>query len=208
VPNETKRESRGFLYKLWDSEIFVRNRPRTLSIGERGDKEEVALEDQADAYLSVTDTWCVAPSGKQFAWVPWNESRCPTGEQFYACNKTILWWAYYMKLPKIQIFCDGGTHRSVTVFGAFLMTYFSPGDREEIVRSRIPVNQDLADPKLIEVVCDPLDYVEKYLEMNPSDALLFRAMGKNYMGRLEDYAADIYRDVKERYASNNGSRAD
>lgn len=197
------REGRGYLYRVWDSEIYVRNRPRSLSISERKDGE-IVPEDLADAYLSVTDTWCVGPPGVPFTWIPWNEDRYPTADLFYGVNKTLIWWTHYMKLKRIQVFCDGGTHRSVTVFGAFLMTYFQRPDYEKIVRERVPVNQEEMTQKgLVDSICQPIEYIEGYLDKFPQDRLLFAAMRSNYMGRLDDHCRQIYRSVAERYGRKN-----
>jgi hypothetical protein len=192
----------GFIYKVRESEIYVRNRPKCLTIGEaeykNPKKQKVAAVDQADAYLSVTDSFCIAPPGKQYMWFPWNEGRQPIAEMFYATNKTLNWWTHYMKLKKIQVFCDGGTHRSVTVFGAFLMTYFTRAEYDQIIKDRVPVNYE---PKHHHTA-HPMDYLESYLKTFPSDRLLFQAMREDYMGRLDNHCRNIFDQVKERYADN------
>jgi hypothetical protein len=107
-----------------------------------------------------------------------------------------------VKVPKIQIFCDGGTHRSVTVFGAFLMTYFDKHERQKIVDDRIALQKyDYTDEQL-KGYADPLEYIEGYLEEFPADRLLFESMKKDYMGRLDGHSGEIYRIVKKRYADN------
>ena len=212
---EIKKESardHGFIYTLpfrdsakyeggkdWDVQVYVRNRPKSFEIGAKTYHEA----DQADAYLSVTDTFTVAPTGKNFVWMPWNEGRHPTPELYYACNRTLIWWSHYMKLPTIQVFCDGGSHRSVSIFGAFLRTYFTKSQAADIVAKRVPKFDDY-EIKDRSTWCDPLEYIDSYLETFPSDRLLFKAMGKDYLSRLDTYCDDVWKQVKERYADNKG----
>ena len=101
----------GYLYQVEDSEIFVSSRPKRFTSDKTGY--------DPDAYLSVTDTFCSPIVGKILMWFPWNEGRKPIPECYYATVRTLIWWVEKLRLPKIQIFCDGGTHRSVTVFGAY-----------------------------------------------------------------------------------------
>lgn len=209
--NEEDAHDHGFIYtlpfkersfgsepaKTWEVKVYVRNRPRSFDIGAK----HYNSADEADAYLSVTDTFCVPPVGKPFVWVPWNEGRMPTPELYYACNKALIWWTHYAKLPYIQVFCDGGTHRSVSVFGAFLRTYFSPKEAEDIVSKRTP-NFGNYEHKDHSNWAQPLEYIDKYLDDFPADRLLFKAMGKDYLSRLDNYSDEVWKQVKERYADN------
>ena len=129
-----------------------------------------------------------------FAWFPWNESRMPIPELYYACNRVLLWWVHYQKTPKIHLYCDGGSHRSVTVFGAFLLTYFKE-DAEKIVANRTSLRRELAT----EDNSNPLTYIRTYLEDFPEDALLFKAMGSEYIGSLETHCNSIYERISKRY---------
>ena len=189
---EDKSYENGFLYKVNESEIFVSGRPKGLF------SVKVSSYD-ADAYLGVTDSFCSIPVGKMFVWFPWNEGRMPIPEMYYACNKALIWWVQYKKVPKIQVYCDGGTHRSVTVFGAFLLTYF-PSEAKKIVAERTALGRVQDDAS------NPLEYIEGYLNDIPEDRLLFKAMGENRLGSLESHSSDIYREVKKRYGEdrNNG----
>lgn len=181
-----------FSYKVWDSEVIVRNRPHKLIIGEKDFKDE----DRADAYLSVTDTWVDLPNDRPFVWLPWNEGRDLTPDHIYGVNRSLLFWTYYKKLKSIQFFCDGGTHRSVSLFGSFLITYFNREEREEIVKNRVATNE-LTEH--FEDQSNPLEYIEGYLEKYPADRLLMVAMGNDYMSRLEVYMEDVYNQIKVRY---------
>lgn len=178
----------GFYYNVLDSTIFVRNRPKSLEIN----SEKLLDVDIADAYLSVTDSFVTPIKDKIFAWVPWNESRKPTPEFYYAVNKILNWWVFYQKIPTIHLFCDGGTHRSVTAFGAFLRTYFTDDAAKEIVK------QNESAP----CWSNPLSYIDRYLEEEPIDRLLFRAMNKDRLGRLEHFTKDIHQYAKSRYGEN------
>lgn len=183
-----------FMYKIGGTEIVVRGRPKHLEIGAKTVEED----DPCDAYLSVTDTFVVAPQGKIFVWFPWNEGRSPIPEMYYATNRVLHWWIHYQKLKRVCIFCDGGSHRSVTVFGAYLRTYLKSDQARDVVAARV----DLAgkEPEAAVSWAQPLEYVDSYLRQHPADALLFKAMSEDYLGRLDNHSSNIYRLVKERYA--------
>ena len=148
----------------------------------------------------------IPPQGKHFAWFPWNEGRQPIPEMYYATNRVLNWWIHYLKAKNIQIFCDGGTHRSVTVFGAYLRTYHTNREAEEIVKNRVEKLHDSFDPTKTypehATWAQPLDYIDSYLEKFPADRLLFRAMGNDRLGRLDCHSRGIYDLVKERYGDN------
>jgi len=184
-------EDSGYIYKVGDSEVLVSNQPRKLF----GHGSDISKNYDADAYLGVTDSFCTIPVDKMFMWFPWNEGRQPIPEMFYACNRALLWWVHYKKIPKIHLFCDGGSHRSVTVFGAFLLTYFAYCAKD-IVAARVNYNRDGGDS-------DPLEYIGSYLQTFPEDRLLFKVMGEDYLSRLEVFTQAIYRRVKDRYGDNN-----
>lgn len=196
------RSSKGFTYKVKDTSVFVRNRPRSLEI----DCKKFKDEDKADAYLSVTDTFCFAPKGKPFVWVPWNEGRKPTPEQYYAVNRALLWWIHYKKLKKVHIFCDGGTHRSVTMFGIFILTYFNSREAEYIISKRIeadPLPKNNKYWRDTSKDARPIEYAESYLNERPEDRLLLAAMGKDKLGRLDTHCLNIFDTVKKRYFNDN-----
>lgn len=186
------RDAWGHIYKVNETEVFVRNRPRSLEV----DCTNFKSEDIADAYLSVTDTWVKPPEGKPLVWMPWNEGRKPTSELFYAVNRSLIYWIHYRKLKSVHLFCDAGTHRSVTVFGAFLLTYF-PEDARNIVMQRKYVTR--GDDEGSPTWADPLEYIESYLKEFPEDYLLFKVMGNNYIGRLEEQTGSIYERVRKRF---------
>jgi hypothetical protein len=208
-----EQPAHGFIYKvphrrgtqeLQDTftEVFVRNRVYSLEM----DANEFRDEDKADAYLSVTDSFVAAPKDKPFVWVPWNESRKPHPELYYATNKMLNWWINYQRLPRIQVFCDGGSHRSVTIFGAYLRTYYKSYEADKIVAERVTVDPWSDVPKGYDhtKISQPLEYIDGYLEEFPADRLLFKAMGNDWLGRLEGFSQDIYELVKKRYAKHDG----
>ena len=195
LPPEFKQLPHGVIYQVNDTSIFVRNRPYSLECHVE-EKEEI---DKADAYLSVTDSFVVPPVGKPFVWFPWNEGRHPIPEMYYATNRVLNWWVLYQKLKRIQIFCDGGSHRSVTVFGAFLRTYFTDRQAREILSKAVQVNPYPDSEVDLRVECDPLVYIDEYLEEFPADRLLFKAMQRDRLGRLDGHSKGIYRLVKARY---------
>jgi len=203
-PEKEKKFTFGFKYQVRDTTVYVRNRPskRMLTI----DCERFVDEERADAYLSVTDTFVTPPKSKPLVWIPWNEHRLPTPEQYYGANKTLNQWIYYNKLKKVSIFCDAGTHRSVTIFGIYLLTYFSRKEAEEIVKNRVDfISYNKGDdPKDYSGIANPLEYAEGYLNRNPVDRLLLDMMGKDYLWRLDMLSQQIVKTVKERYADNRG----
>jgi len=180
----------GFIYKVKESEIFVSNRPRHLFGDSLGESNF-----DADAYLGVTDAWPISPKNKILVWFPWHEGRMPIPEMYYACNRSLIWWVHYQKLPKIQIYCDAGTHRSVTVFGAFLLTYF-PDEAKNIVANRIGVGRSDDNS-------DPLEYINGYIRDIPEDRLLFQAMGHDFLGHYETFSKNIYDSINIRYGINH-----
>jgi hypothetical protein len=148
-----------FQYKVRESTIVVRGRPKQLTAG--GEHFTGQAPEGFDAFLCVTDTFIVAPPGKILMWFPWNEDRKPIPELYYACNRALNWWTHYEKLKNIMVFCDAGTRRSVTVFGAFLMTYFDKTEREKIVQERIALKKyDYADAQLA-TYADPLSILNR-----------------------------------------------
>lgn len=183
----------GFIYQVGETTVIVRNRPKSFEM----DANKFDEDDRADAYLSVTDSFVVAPMDKPFVWVPWNEERYPTIEQYYACNRVLIWWIFYMKLKKVQIFCDAGTHRSVTVFGAFLRTYYNK-TAEEIVASRVEFNP-FPGERDTSTWSHPLGNIDSYLEKYPEDRLLFEAMNRDKLGRLDAHCKYVFDTVRKRY---------
>jgi hypothetical protein len=186
-----------FKYKVKNTEVIVAGRPKKLSDG----GEQLSNDQEADAYLSVTDTFMVAPQGKIFVWFPWNEDRSPIPEMYYAVNKVLSWWIFKQEIKKVMVFCDAGTHRSVTVFGAFLTTYFDTFERKEIVASRECLSRYEYTDEQLKRYADPLQYIGTYLEDFPQDVLLFKAMAGDHLGRLDGFSREIYNLVKERYGA-------
>lgn len=189
-----------FSYQVRESTVIVTGRPRKLTAG--GEDFTGEADADIDAYLSVTDTFVVPPKDKIFCWFPWNEGRKPIPEMYYATNHVLNWWTHYQKLKRVQVFCDAGTHRSVTVFGAFLVTYFDKHEREKIVRERVALKKYEYTDEQLAGYAHPLEYIETYLEDFPADRLLFRAMKRDYLGRLDGHSKEIYDIVKERYGDN------
>ena len=178
------REERGFKYRVGETEVHVRNRPTRIIM---------SLDPpEASAYLSVTDSWVSPATGVTHMWFPWNEGRQPTGEMFYATNRVLDFWIRRQKMKRVDIFCDGGTHRSVTVFGAFLKTYYTESEAQAIVDARSDLSGDNNH-------CNPLEYVSRYMDDLPSLALLFRCMRRDQMSRLDVIAEAMTREVTELY---------
>lgn len=173
---------RGFIYRVENSDVFVSNRVQDADCW------------PADAYFSVTDTFVQPVEGKPFVWHPWNESRKPTPELYYACNKVLYWWLHKQKYQKIRLFCDAGSHRSVTVFGIFLMTYHGK-EAAEIVQNRVSFAGKDDDKEW----ANPLLYAGKYLQEIPEDNIFLKLMRDEPLLRLDYYFSRVEELVKNRF---------
>lgn len=78
-----------------------------------------------NGWLTVTDTYVEYPPQTNHYWFPWKEQ----SENFpdtvlFGSLKILNYWINELKLPRIYIHCDAGTHRAPSVFGAFLFAYY------------------------------------------------------------------------------------
>ena len=77
-----------------------------------------------DGFLVVTESYIEYPINKNVRWFPWKEITEKFADTtLFGSLKTLNHWINELKLKKIYIHCDGGTHRAPSVFGAFLYAY-------------------------------------------------------------------------------------
>lgn len=124
-------------YFVNKTEVVIGRRP---NIGEGISKK---LFDSFDAILSVTETYLAYPVDKLTAWFPWKEIRehCPDYVLFSSL-KTLNYWINELKLKKVYIHCDLGTHRAPTIFGAFLYAYYENSSLDIIEKRKIKLGKD------------------------------------------------------------------
>ncbi|MCX9024672.1 MAG: hypothetical protein OIN85_01085 [Candidatus Methanoperedens sp.] len=144
---------RSTTYKVGDTVVHVAGRPDYRP--EAIDKNYLA---KVYAWLSVTDRFVPPPPGAYSQWSPWIENGPPDMEVLFTCLKVLHYWIDELKLPEVVIHCDAGTHRSVTVFGAYLRTYH-PEKAQEISDNFTMLNRDHRS--------DPLEYWDSYVEECP-----------------------------------------
>lgn len=158
------RPIRAAQYKVGDTVVYVAGRP---DYERQGTSELIDLTD-VEGWLSVTDRFVPHPLGHQ-AWHPWRESGPPKPEVLFGTLKTLHYWIDELKLSKVFIHCDAGTHRSVTVFGAYLDTYHSD-------EARPIVDAKVLHGRSPEHWSDPLLYWNSYVEEFPELKLLTEAI--------------------------------
>lgn len=140
------------LYKIGETEILVGSRPDRCIF-------DYQLSSSIDAILSVTESHIPHMYQSKHQWSPWNEDGKPTPECIFCAVKTLAEWIITLKLKRIYIHCDAGTHRAPTIFGLFLLSYF-PDSAREICDGFLPVNRTshAINPS------DPLTYAKTYID--------------------------------------------
>lgn len=113
-----KFDLRYSAYKVDQTEVIIAGRPDSID-NRHLDKTFI---ESVDAWLSVTDRFIEYPVTR-YQWFPWQENGPPQNEVLYGSLKTLHYWIDKLKLKRIYIHCDAGTHRSPSVFGAYLCTY-------------------------------------------------------------------------------------
>lgn len=83
------------------------------------------------AWLSVTESYIVYPIEANVRWFPWKEHVEPLPDHvLYGSMKMLNYWINELKLPRVYVHCDLGTHRAPTILGAFLLGYYSSKAKE------------------------------------------------------------------------------
>lgn len=145
-------------YVVGNTTIYVGGRPDYRPEGI--DKDFVS---SVEGWLSVTDRFIAYPPTAVSAWFPWRESGPPSPEVLYGTLKTLNYWIKELRLKTIYLNCDAGTHRSPSVFGAYLSTYY-PDEVEKIVASVVLHNKNPEHHSCPKKYWD--SYVVQYPELN------------------------------------------
>jgi hypothetical protein len=159
-------------YQVDDTEVLVG--PRLDGMGCDPD-----FFKSVHGWLVVTEGWVEYPISANVRWFPWKE----TTENFpdtvlFGSLHTLHHWIKQLKLPRIYIHCDLGTHRAPSTFGAFLRAFYSPVEATKIVDQReVYNNQALGyedDQKRLN--SHPLEYIDSKFEADPKLPYLVRAI--------------------------------
>lgn len=151
----SKKRVRAASYKVGETTVFVAGRPDYNSSCD----SEFDL-DEIDGWMNITDRFVPQPEWTYQAWFPWRESGPPSPEVLHGSLRTLHYWIDQLKLKHVFVHCDAGTHRSVTVFGAYLLTYH-PEEAEAIAKGRTLYGKEEAFHS------DPIEYWTSYIEQYP-----------------------------------------
>lgn len=105
----------GAIYKIGSTEIFIGNRP---DLG-----TNISFFNSIDGWINVSDRIVCYPKNSLSQWSPWNEDGSPQYETIWSILKTLNYWISDLKLQRIYMSCDAGTHRAVSMFGFYLIAY-------------------------------------------------------------------------------------
>ena len=137
------------------------NEDTVVMIGARPDFSGTTPEffKSVNGWINVSDRIVRYPPNVSTFWFPWNEAGEPSLEVIFSCLKTLNYWINELKLPRIYLSCDGGTHRAVTLFGFYLLAYHK--ENAASINATYKLTQR-------EHWSDPLEYAESYLKRNPT----------------------------------------
>jgi protein-tyrosine phosphatase len=184
-----EKDSQNLTYAVYqvtpETQVLVGNRPNF-----NGTTAEFVNE--VEGWINVTDRLVRYPSHVRSFWFPWNEAGYPSVEAIYGVLKTLHYWVDELKLKKIYIHCDGGTHRAVSMFGFYLIAYHS-SRQVEINNSRVLVNR--------EHWSNPLEYAASYLSEMPDIEAIIKSLplsddDTQYGHSLEDYLRENVGEAK------------
>lgn len=110
-----------------------------------------------DGWINVSDRFVRHEKNVNNLFLPWNEGGQPQIEIIFSFLKTLDYWINELKLKRIYISCDGGTHRAPSMFGFYLLSYEKLKAKEINNNYRL-VNRDHWS--------NPLEYANTYLKQN------------------------------------------
>ena len=148
--NKEKTDLRYVKYTVSGTAFYVGARPDTYN----------ATKDFCSdmLWLNVSEEYLLYPS--EHAWLPINEGKGMTVETVFGCLHTLHNW--FSRSKKIYIHCMGGTHRSPSIFGLFLLSF----QNKKFIESKEVVGY--THPS------DPLEYAATYMEREPEIAYLIK----------------------------------
>lgn len=175
-------------YKIGDTVIMVGLRPNMYGT-------TTDFYNQIGGFINVSDRFVRHRADKVNVFYPWNEGGIPTYETIFAVLKTLHYWIDELKIPKVYIHCDGGTHRAVTMFGFYLLSYHSQ-DCEAINNSY--------ELKGREYWSNPLEYGRGYFKDIPAIEEFLKALKESkddvqYGDSFEDFLNRIGKDTFKHY---------
>lgn len=143
-----------------------------------------------DGWISVTNNVCFFHKPTDFMWFPWNEENHCLPETFFGVIMTLLYWEMAGK-RRFYIFCDAGTHRAPTVFGAYLWALFDLRTRHDVVAKHELIGR--------EHLSDPLEYIGFHLEDVPEDGRFLKQCRHGPLNSLESIVRQTQNTFDRRY---------
>lgn len=175
-------------FKIKDTEVIIG--PRLISKG-----TDPAFFKSIDGFLVVTETYIEYPPNANVRWFPWLEGTKEFPEEvLFGGLKTLNNWINELKLNKIYIHCDLGSHRAPSILGAFLKAYFTDQESNEIIN-----NADISHAqnyywKFDQLMNHPLKYIETKFQLVPTLPYLIQAIIAN---PNNDLSTILSRDLQE-----------
>lgn len=132
-----------------------------------------------EGWLVVTEGWVEYPITANVRWFPWKEStdNFPDTTLFGSLH-TLHHWIKQLKLKRIYIHCDLGTHRAPSTFGAFLRAFYSPVEATKIINERVVHNNQVLgyENEHKKLNSHPLEYIDGKFTSDPKLPFLVRAI--------------------------------
>lgn len=155
-----------------------------------------------DGWLVVTESWIPYPLSANVRWFPWKElSENFPDTVLFGTLKTLHHWIKDLKISRIYLHCDGGTHRAPSTLGAFLKAYYSPQEAQTIINQREVIHNELSGYVGAngEFYPHPLEYVEGKMMADPKLPFLIKAIVENPDSDLDT----ICRSLLKMYLPDN-----
>lgn len=127
-------------YQVLDTEVLVGYRPNiVLHEDDAIYAMNVSLYNSIDSFINVGDNFVGHRADKLSGYFPFNEAGSPTIETVCAALETLDYQIRVLRLKRIYIHCDLGSHRAPTIFGMYLFA-FHPRTIKQIVANHERVN--------------------------------------------------------------------
>jgi len=176
-------------FKIKDTEVLIG--PRLISKG-----TDPSFFQSIQGFLVVTESYIEYPPTANVRWFPWLEGTKEFPEEvLFGGLKTLNNWINELKLNKIYIHCDLGSHRAPSILGAFLKAYFTDQESNKIIN-----NADISHAqnyywKFDQLMNHPLKYIETKFQLVPTLPYLIKAIIDN---PNNDLSTILSRDLPER----------
>lgn len=129
------------LYKVDQTEVLVGYRPNLRL--HRDEHEHYPMNSRLynsiNSFINVGDNFVGHREDKLNSYFPFNEAGVPTIESVCAALETLDYQIRVLKLKRIYIHCDLGSHRAPSIFGMYLFA-FQAGHIRKITQGRVTVN--------------------------------------------------------------------